>query len=321
MQRIDFFAHVLTPRYLAELDRRNIQHHPTPPASILYDAEERIAVMDEYAPGDTSVLTMMGPNLESLVDVSLAEKLAQTGNDELAELLQAYPDHFIAAAASLPMDDMTMAQKECRRVVEQLGLKGIQIVSNYRGEYPDSERLYPLYEMMEAYDLPVWIHPVFANGPMRAPFDIESILGWPMDTSMAMFYIARSEVFERFPRLKFVVHHCGAFIPAFYPRIKAQFFDDPPYLEHPVAPEVGRRAEYLKNFYADTAIYGHCTDTLELGLRFFGPEQLVYATDFPSMTPEELPNTIYSVEQLPVQADTKEAIFRGNALRLLHING
>ncbi len=318
--RIDLFAHVLTAKYLDELDRRNIRHHPSKPASILTDVTERTAVMDEYAPGDTSVLTMMGPDLESLVDVPLANRLAKIGNDELAELVRRDPAHFIAAAALLPMGDMDLAVRECRRAIEQLGLKGVQISSNIQGERLSSERLYPLYEAMEAYDLPIWIHPSFPPGPLREPFDIELMLGWPLDTSMAIFHIARSEVFERFPRLKFITHHGGAFIPAFYPRIKAQYFDDPPYLVESVGPEVSRRSAYMKNFYADTAIYGQCSDTLELSMKFFGVDRMVYATDFPSMTPEELPNTVRSVQALGLSPAEEDMVFSGTARKLLHLD-
>lgn len=320
MKRIDFFTHALLPRYLAELDSRGIVHHPTKPARILSDVAYRMDVMDAFAPGDTSVMTMMGPDLESMVDAKLAVKLARVANDELAQLCRDQPGHFIAAAGMLPMDDMDAACAECRRAIEQLGLRGIQISSNIRGEYLDSKRLYPIYEMMEAYDLPIWIHPVFAPGPRSAPFDIELMLGWPMDTSMTMFYLARSEVFERFPKIKFVTHHCGAFIPAFYPRLKAQYFDNPAYLVEPVSPEAGARHANLKRFYTDTAIYGDCTDTLELGCRFFGTDRVVYGTDFPSMTPEELPRTIASVERLPVSQEEKEKIFFRNARKLLHLD-
>lgn len=317
--RIDFFAHALTEKYLAALDECGIQHHPTKPASILSDLAERTAVMDQFAPGDTSVLTMMGPDLESMTDGKTAVSLAQLGNDELADACIRYPKHFIAAAALLPMADMADACTEARRAIEQLGLKGIQISSNIVGETLDSERLYPLYEMMQSYDLPIWIHPAFPPGPLAAPFDIQLMLGWPMDTSMAMFYLARSDVFDRFPNIRFVTHHCGAFIPAFYPRIKAQYFDNPAYLAERVPPEIQRRHENLRRFYADTAIYGHCTDTLELGRAFFGTDHLLYATDFPSMTPDELPNTIRSIESMDIGDEDKEKIFRHNALRLLHM--
>lgn len=320
MRRIDFFAHVLTPRYLKELDDRGIVHHPNKPASILSDFAIRTSVMDEFAPGDTSVLTMMGPDLESLAEPSLARELARVGNDELAQICADDPQHFIAAAAILPMADMDTAVLEGRRAIEELGLKGIQLSSNIQGEYLDSPRLYPLYEMMSEYDLPIWIHPAFPPGPLHAPFDVELMLEWPMDTSRTMFYLARSEVFEHFPNLKFVTHHCGAFIPAFFPRIKAQYFDDPPYLTQPVSPEIQRRASYLKNFYTDTAVYGHSTDTLELGFKFFGADHLLYGTDFPSMTPEELPRTIASVDAMQISQEDKEKIFYRNALKLLHLN-
>ena len=108
MKKIDFFTHILTPRYLAELDSRGIQHHPTTPARILTDIAYRVEVMDEFAPGDTSVVTMMGPDLASMVDESLAVKLSQIGNEELSDLCRDYPNHFIAAVG--PQGDSTQQQ-------------------------------------------------------------------------------------------------------------------------------------------------------------------------------------------------------------------
>ncbi|MGI5971409.1 MAG: amidohydrolase family protein [Oscillospiraceae bacterium] len=316
---IDIFAHVLTPKYLKELDDRGIQHHPTPPASILWDPSERIEAMDKYSPGNTSVITMLGPDLESMVEPELAVKLARLGNDEMAELVCKHPEHFAAAVAMLPLSNIDAALKEGRRAIEELGMKGIQISSNIDGELLDSPRLFPIYEMMADYDLPIWIHPAFAKGPLPVPFDMAVMLHWPLDTSLAMIYLARSGVFEMYPNIKFITHHCGAFIPAFHPRIKAQYFDDPPYVTNPIG-EKGK--EYYKNlfkFYGDTAIYGNSTKTLELGYSFFGPDKLLYGTDFPAMTPEELVYAVRSVEAMDIPSEDKEKIFSGNAKRLLKL--
>lgn len=318
--KIDFFAHVLPSKYLKELDDHGIKHHPTPPASILSDPAERTAVMDELTPGDASVITLMGPALEEMTESRLAERLAGLANDEMAELKSKYPRHFIAACATLPLSDIDAALKEGRRAIEQLGLNGIQIFSNIAGEQLDSERLYPVYEMMAHYDLPIWIHPTFAHGELPVPFDIATMLHWPLDTSLAMIYLARSDVFDKFPDIKFITHHCGAFIPAFHTRIKAQYFDDPPYVTNPIGEVGAKRYLNLFKFYGDTAIYGDCTKTLELGYSFFGPERLLYGTDFPAMTPKELTLTIDSVDRMEIPRQDKELIFKGNAMRLLHIS-
>ena len=198
-------------------------------------------------------------------------------------------------------------------------MKGIQISSNIVGEQLDSKRLFPLYEMMADYDLPIWIHPVFSHGPLPQPFDIATMLHWPLDTSLAMIFLARSGVFEQFPGIKFITHHCGAFVPAFHTRIKAQYFDDPPYTVNKCG-EMGQVwYQNLFKFYGDTSIYGHSAPTLELGYSFFGPDRMVYATDFPAMTPKEIPLTIESVEEMTISEDEKNLIFRRNAQRLLKI--
>ena len=82
-----------------------------------------------------------------------------------------------------------------------------------------------------------------------------SIFGWPYDTTAAMVRLVFSGIFEKFPAIKFITHHLGGMVPYFsdraiahwdngLQRLGADYF--PGLTKHPI--------EYLKMFYADTAI-------------------------------------------------------------------
>jgi aminocarboxymuconate-semialdehyde decarboxylase len=72
-------------------------------------------------------------------------------------------------------------------------------------------------------------------------------------------------------------------------------------------------------FYADTALFGAREATL-CGLKFFGPERVLFASDSP-FDPEKgsayIRWTIEIVDALPVSAAERHAIYEGNARRLI----
>ncbi len=55
------------------------------------------------------VLTIASPPVENIKNPQTAIDLAKLANDEMAELLQKYPDRFAAAVACVPMNNMDAA--------------------------------------------------------------------------------------------------------------------------------------------------------------------------------------------------------------------
>jgi aminocarboxymuconate-semialdehyde decarboxylase len=74
-------------------------------------------------------------------------------------------------------------------------------------------------------------------------------------------------------------------------------------------------------FYADTALFGAYDATL-CGLRFFGPEHVLFASDAP-FDPEKGPmyirETIGVLDRLPITTEERERIYWRNAARLLRL--
>ena len=64
--------------------------------------------MDKFE-GLQQVLTVGAPPVEYVVSPDDAVSMSKTANDEMAELVNKYPDRFAAAVACLPMNDMDAA--------------------------------------------------------------------------------------------------------------------------------------------------------------------------------------------------------------------
>jgi uncharacterized protein len=312
--KIDIYAHILPEKYLAAYRKKN-------PAAVgrgeammktLTDLDLRFRLMDRY-PDVLQVLTISRPPLEKNVKPEDAVELARIANEELAEIVNKYPDRFIAAAACLPLGDMDAALAEADRAIVKLGLKGVQISTTINGEPLDSPKFRPLYAKMAGYNLPIWIHPetrVEENLGVVNPFD------WPYETSLAMLRLVVSGVFNDYPDIKFVTHHCGGMVSFYEKRAKSLLTNH--FFEKPLA--VADVEAHLRKFYNDTALYG-CTGGLMCGCAFFGADHILFGTDAPLGARFGCTGlTIDSIEQMSITAEEKEKIFYRNAINLLTLS-
>jgi predicted TIM-barrel fold metal-dependent hydrolase len=72
--------------------------------------------------------------------------------------------------------------------------------------------------------------------------------------------------------------------------------------------------DYLRDFYADTAMFGGGAHALRCGLEFFGADKVVFATDTP-LGP--IRPAIEALKSLDLSAVERRKIFSGNAEKLL----
>jgi len=309
--KIDIFSHIMTKKYLETYSKKNqeILKRVEARSIAVTDLEVRLRLMNRY-PDVLQVLTIANIPLETFAEPADAVELAKIANEELAELIDRYPDKFIAGVACLPMNDMDAALEEADRAVTKLGLKGVQIYSRINGEPLDNPKFKPLWEKMAGYDLPIWIHPATYD---KLDNDI-GVFSWPFETSSAMFRLVTSGVFNDHPNIKFITHHCGAMVPFFEKRIKWVLSLVPglyPNIKHP--------EEHFRKFYVDTAVYGN-TDALMCGYAFYSADHILFGTDAPlgpkfGLTGE----TAESIERMSIPDEEKEKIFSRNAIELLSL--
>ena len=332
--RIDVFCHFFPPGFLAERNRRAGSGFGTQYAKYfeanpgLSSLDIRFRTLDQF-PDVRQLLTIAGPNIESITSPPDTVELARMANDGLAELVSKYPDRFIGAAACLPMNDVDAALREADRAIQQLGFRGVEIFTDICGKPLDRSEFFPIYEKMQAYDLPILLHPRRANTTADYPdeeksqFLIYTNFGWPFETAKAMARLAFGGVLERFPRLKILTHHAGGLVPFFAKRIELSWDFNRTLMGYQDDGQTLSKApiEYYKQFYCDTAIQGN-TPALMCALDFFGADHMMFATDSPyddEMGVRVYRETIPAVEAMAISRADKDKIFEGNALRLFKL--
>jgi predicted TIM-barrel fold metal-dependent hydrolase len=328
---IDIFCHILPIKYkqalFKKVDLSTGQKATMESLPALFDLEQRFRVMDKYE-GSAQVLTLNYPPIEEVTDPQKAVELTQLANDEMAELVNKYPDRFLAAVAALPLNNPDAALKEVDRAINDLGLKGILLYTPVNDKPLDSPEFLPLFEKMSRYNLPVWIHPSRgASYPdyrteNSSLYGINGIFGWPYETTAAMTRLVFSGILEKYQGLKIITHHCGGMIPYFQQRILRLhqnrklrgFADYDRKLTKPVL-------EYFKGFYYDTALYDN-TPALMCAHSFCGADHMLFGTDMPHDTELGdvcLGDTIRAVENMSINPLEKQKIFETNARSLLHL--
>jgi aminocarboxymuconate-semialdehyde decarboxylase len=326
-EKIDMFCHILPRKYNEALLNKAkpcyyLEANRGRPA--LADLDIRFRVMDKFE-GLRQVLTLGAPALEYVFSPKDAVELARIANDEMAELVNKYPDRFVAAAACLPMNDIDASIRETERAIQELNFKGVQIFSSINGKPLDRPEFKGLYEKMAQYDLPIWIHPARDNNIPDYPdekfskYALFLAFGWPYETTMAMARLVFSGMMEKYPNIKFIAHHCGAMLPFFFKRVLLGQREDGEIMKLTKFP-----LEYFKKFYADTVLGGN-TPALMCGYAFFGADHMVFASDYPYPGGAEqgdvaLGEVIKSGERMNVAEEEKAKIFSKNARRILSLS-
>jgi len=333
--KIDIFNHIIPQKYFDKMvsvspKGKDIQKRVREiPAMV--NLEERFKVMDRF-PDYVQVICLANPPIEVLGPPPVSREMAKLANDSMAEIVRRYPDRFPAFIASLPMNDPEGLLREAERAINDLGAVGVQVYSNVLGQPLDKPETMPLFELMAKLDRPIWIHPArgvdfpdYKSEP-KSHYEIWFIFGWPYETSVAMAHLVFSGLFDRLPNIKIITHHLGGMIPYFEGRVGPGWdqlgtrTSDEDYTL--LLRKLKKRPlEYFRLFYADTALFGAREATI-CGWKFFGAERTLFASDCP-FDPEKGPgyirSTIEVIDGLDITPEQRQAIYEGNARRLLRL--
>ena len=299
--RVDVFCHIVPPRYdkarWERLERTHFVEHspshlkyvrggrsPLPNMQVLTDLDTRFRMMDEFE-GYRQVLSVASPPIEAVAPDD-SDYVAKILNDELAELVQKYPDRFAGAVASLPMDKPEAAARELERSIRELKLIGVQLFSNVAGKPLDLPEFRPIFRIMSEHDLPILLHPARSrNHPdylaeKDSKYVIWQVIGWPYESSAAMFRIVFGGILDDYPNLKIIVHHTGAMISFFSGRIEAMYRMFLPLIEQERGTPLKKPVmDYLRCFYGDTSLFTPAS--INCACDFFGSDHVLFGTDAP----------------------------------------
>jgi len=319
---IDVFTHIVPPKYktaLAKVAPHLSDHVGRVPT--LYDMDQRFRIMDNYK-DVRQVLTMAMTATLIFDDPKSGLDFVKMANDEMAELVNKYPHRFAAGVASVAVTDMDAACTELDRAVKDLGLKGVQLFTPIRNKQWNLAEFMPLFERLSNYGLPIWIHPVRPiDRDDYENYFMNHVFGWPYESTAAMVHLVLGGILEKYPRIKIIVHHCGAMLPFFAGRVEESYdasrtihgMENKTRLSKPFI-------DYFKMFYTDTVL-GRGTAGLICGHAFFGANRLLFATDMPydAEMGNRVGRTIEAVNAMAISKQEKQMIYEGNARALLNL--
>ena len=336
---IDFQAHVFPGQYIEELKRLDgavILEPPDPHSGMTYfydkklkcrintatfqgrDVQRRIEHMDRLGI-DVHVLSIPAPGADRF-EGDGAVRLARIANDAIAAVCRQRPKRFIGLF-TLPSSSVEKSVDELDRAVNELGLRGFACFSNLNGRPLDREELFPIYERLAKYKLPVYIHPTAPLATEATGIDIMPtlIFGWAFDSTVAMTRLVYGRVLERFPEINFVVADVGGVL-AFFAQRAINIYSG---RTEEIRQRYGLKENPLdsfRRFHVDTA--DHPASTLRCVKDFFGVDRLVLGTNYP-YGPDDgcllVKNSLKAIDGLELTVGEKEKILGGNAARILGI--
>lgn len=243
------------------------------------DVDLRLAAMDA-AGIDVQLLSPNPLTYFGRLAAADATAYARVHNDALAELCGVHPDRLLAAA-QLPVQDVAAAVAEARRAVRDLGMVAVYLDTDPAGRTLDDRDLDPLYAALVDLDVPLFVHPapLGADGPPDDPrlrrFDLDLLVGFARDETLAVAALVFGGVLERHPGLDVCVSHGGgaaAFLAGRFARAVAQRpWASPALREHGFS-------HYYRRLWFDTHV--HDAGALDLLTAHAGVDRLVFGTNF-----------------------------------------
>ena len=233
-------------------------------------------------------------------------------NDFQAGVVEAAPARF-RSFLHLPVHDVSASLQELARWHDRKEVAGILFGSNMGGVYPGDVSLAPIWEAIQAADLPVFIHPLAPYGYAGQLMPV--ILAFPGDTAVAAASIIYAGLFERFPTLKVILAHYGGGVGMLARRLDMAIdidFFPPGHGQNLEAPP----SQYLSRFYVDTA-QGFHRPAFDCACAVFGTQHLLYGSDHFFHRSTWRPELNRFLAHVPLSQAERHAIARGNAERLL----
>lgn len=276
--------------------------------------EGRIRDMD--ATGiDMQVLSLTSPGVQ-VFDAATANAIARDTNDQVAEAIRRHPTRFAGLAAAAPQDP-SAAAREIERGVRTLGLKGVIINSHTRGEFLDAPKFWEIFDVAEALNVPIYLHPQAPPPSMIEPFverGLEgAIWGFGAETGLHALAIIRSGVFDRFPKLRLVLGHGGEALPFWLYRLD-YFSSHRPNTPKGVASALKRTpSEYMReNVYVTTSGMAWAP-VITFLQSVLGMERVLYAMDYPYQYES---SEVAATDNVPISVSDRKKLFQTNAEQL-----
>lgn len=309
--KIDFQAHYLPNAYRQFLEDEGMycpDGFPTPEWDEEWQREAMRELGISYA-----LLTLSSPSVYT-GNKYRSRELARRINEEGAQIA-ARSEGTLGFIATLPLPHVHSSIFEVRHAMDELGAKGIGLMTNYGGVYLGDRRLDELMAELDERGALVILHPT--HPALEIPNVNEDIplpaFEYFAETTRTFLNMVQNDTFYLFPRIRWVIPHAGAFLPILADRFESFAlmlrFADP-----------DRRADIMEDMahvYYDVAGFSE-PKQIEMLLRNVPDTHLLYGSDTPYTDICACIGQAEALEQTEkLTAEQKQKIFTDNALTLL----
>ena len=309
---IDFHAHAVTDAFRKAVDELEINvmkedGFPLP----TWSEDQHLRFMTESGI-DFSVLSAPVPHLYSQ-NIDLARATVRRVNESLAALKSRHPDHF-GFVGNVPLPDVEGSLRETAYAIDTLYADGMKVATNMGGVYLGDPKFDPLMEEWNRRKALIIIHPCRAK--MRPENvitgKVAAIYEYPADTTRAVLNMAAHRIMSRFPDIRWIVPHCGAFLPYMLQR----FVGVSGILASMGMMETVDVKKEIGNLYFDIA---GDPEPIQLSMlrMIVDDSRIVYGSDFPHSPAEVILLKKKHLDQNPEYTGIREQIYGENGQLLL----
>ncbi len=258
---------------------------------------------------DRQLLTFPGALGVDVLPIHDAREIVTEFNDVLAGICRDSAGRFVGLGG-LPLDDMTEAAREMRRLRLDLGLAGVILPGNYFLTAAHADKLRPVFAAADDVGALVMVHPGLTAGePPPEPYSDNAImrasaLNLQASLSHMALTLLASDLLDVYPNVTFQVVNLGGTLPFIVERMDAIARSR----EMPVA----TTASTLRRLVYDTASLG--PHAIELAVKVIGADRIMFGTDYPIFPP---PNPREQLAAANISPNDRALIASGTALAVL----
>jgi aminocarboxymuconate-semialdehyde decarboxylase len=229
-----------------------------------------------------AVISVAPPLFYYHVDPEPGEAMARAINAGLAEMAAEAPDR-LRWLATVPLQTPGRAVAVLEEAMAAAGCVGVEIgTAAGPGRRLDEDALEPFWAAAERLAAPVTLHPAYTEpNAALGDFYLENVIGFPLETTVALERLICAGVLDRHPGLRLVLVHAGGFFPWQAGRLRHARTVRPELASSPTDPW-----SYLPQLWFDPIT--HDRDALAYLVAKVGAGNVVMGTDLPfdMATPE-----------------------------------
>ena len=289
---------------------------PFPLGEQWFDIDVRLAHLDSQGVAHQLISWPTTLGVDAAIEADEARPLWAAYNDELAGVIRKHPRRF-SGVATLASADPEWSARELARAHDQLGLIGGVLPVNVFATLEGAKQFAPVFAAAQKHKSHIYLHTGYGHAsiPGQPPHFQHADSNGPRGTLDSIWAFAAATITFAY----------SGFLDA-YPDVTVQIAQLGGAGGIALVAELARSASgknsnpgKFDQIYLDTGAGGRGSEAIALATRVFGPERIVFGTDYapgPSVAP-----VIANIEKSPLTAEQREKIFTTNARELLARKG